>query len=76
MRLSYIACLTLALLVTPASAADNQSGKQDVEKIAAAFTENFNKQDSAGISGLFTSGGVLVKLRAPAGAMELIARVQ
>lgn len=65
MRLSYIACLTLALLVTPVSAADNQSGKQEVEKIAAAFTENFNKQDSTGISGLFTSGGVLVNPTGP-----------
>ena len=65
MRLSYIACLTLALLVAPAVAAENQSGKQEAEKIAAAFTENFDKQNSAGISSLFTSDGVLVNPTGP-----------
>lgn len=65
MRLSHIACFTLALLVTPAIAAENESGKQEVEKIAAAFTENFNKQNSSGISSLFTSDGVLVNPTGP-----------
>jgi ketosteroid isomerase-like protein len=65
MRFSYIACLTLALLVSPASAADDKSGKQEVEKIAAAFPQNFDKQDSSGIRSLFTSDGVLVNPTGP-----------
>jgi ketosteroid isomerase-like protein len=32
--------------------------KQDVEKIASAYVESFNKQDGAGIASLYASGGV------------------
>jgi ketosteroid isomerase-like protein len=60
MRLSYILCLLIAVLLPPAIAADDQSGKQEVEKIAAAFTESFNKQNGAGIAELFTKDAVLV----------------
>lgn len=64
MRLSYAFFLILASLVLPAAAADDQSN-QEVVKIAVAFTENFDKQNSAGIAGLFTKDGVFVS---PTGA--------
>lgn len=65
MRLSYILCFIMAVLVGPAFAADDQSSKQEVEKIAAAFTESFNKQNSAGLGGFFTNDGVLVNPTGP-----------
>jgi hypothetical protein len=48
-------------MVAPSFAADtDEKLKQEVEKLAAAFEANYNKQDSAGIAALFVSGGVLV----------------
>ena len=47
--------------VTPSFATDSDEKlKQEVEKLAASFEANYNKQDSAGIAALFVSGGVLV----------------
>jgi ketosteroid isomerase-like protein len=34
--------------------------KQELEKLVAAFTASYNKQDSAGLAAYFASGGVLV----------------
>jgi ketosteroid isomerase-like protein len=65
MRLSYVFCLLIAVLLSPVIAADDQSGKQEVEKIRAAFTESFNKQNGAGIAELFTKDGVLVNPGGP-----------
>jgi len=50
----------IAMLFTPVRAADDQSSKQEVDKIAATYAENYNKQNSAGIAALFTKDGVLV----------------
>jgi ketosteroid isomerase-like protein len=65
LRWSYTFCFIVALLFTPAIAADDQSSKQEVEKITASFTENFNKQNGAGIGRLFTNDGVLVNPTGP-----------
>jgi uncharacterized protein (TIGR02246 family) len=65
MRVSYVFCLLIALLLRPAIAADDQSGKQEVEKIVAAFSASFNKQNSAGIAELFARDGVFVNQRGP-----------
>jgi ketosteroid isomerase-like protein len=65
MRLCYAFFLVLASLFTPAMAADDQSSQQEVVKIAAAFTENFDKQNSAGIAALFAKDGVFVNPTGP-----------
>ena len=65
MRLSYAFCFMVALLFTPAIAADDQSGKQEAEKISASFKENFDKQNGAGIGGPFTNDGVVVNPAGP-----------
>ncbi|MEH2513483.1 ketosteroid isomerase-like protein [Nitrobacteraceae bacterium AZCC 1564] len=65
MRLSYAFFFILASLFTPAIAADDQSSQQEVVKTAAAFRENFDKQNSAGISALFTKDGVFVNPTGP-----------
>ena len=70
MRLSYAFFFILASLVLPAVAADDQSN-QEVVKIAVAFTENFDKQNSAGIAALFTKDGVFVS---PTGAHTDVAQ--
>jgi uncharacterized protein (TIGR02246 family) len=48
-------------LTTPASAQGaDQNTRQQIERIVATYVENFNKQDAAGISNLYTKDGVLV----------------
>ena len=39
--------------------------KQELEKNSAAYAENFNRQDGAGIAALFASGGVHVNSQGP-----------
>lgn len=65
MRLCYAFFFILASLFTPAIAADDQSSQQEVVKIASAFTENFDKQNSAGIGALFAKDGVFVNPTGP-----------
>jgi uncharacterized protein (TIGR02246 family) len=59
-----LATSTIFLSPTSAAAADTTI-KQEVEKIASAYSESFNKQDGAGIAALYTSGGVLVNPTGP-----------
>jgi uncharacterized protein (TIGR02246 family) len=48
-------------LITPVSAQQvDQSTRQQIDKIFAAYHENWNKHDAAGIAGLYTDDGVLV----------------
>jgi ketosteroid isomerase-like protein len=54
-------CFLLALSV-PATAGDL---KQEVEKIASAYAEGFNKQDGASIAALYASGGVHINPMGP-----------
>lgn len=60
MRSTYFLCLLLAVFATPAAAADADQNKRDVEKVASAYAESFNKQDAAGIAALYATGGMLV----------------
>ena len=46
--------------VSPAFAQSDPNLRAEVEKIAAAYAENFNKQNAAGIAALFAQGGKLV----------------
>ena len=52
---------TSTIFLSPASAvAADTTVKQEVEKIASAYAESFNKQNAAGVAALYASGGVLV----------------
>jgi ketosteroid isomerase-like protein len=62
MRISYVLCFLFAAFSLPAAAGDL---KQDVEKVASAYTENFNKQDAEGIAALYANGGALVNPAGP-----------
>ncbi|WP_461317188.1 YybH family protein [Bradyrhizobium embrapense] len=65
--------LFIALLAMPAAApAGDENLKQQVEKIAAAYADSFNKQDGAGIAALYAPGGVIVN---PTGPHSDIAQV-
>lgn len=59
MRMSY-AFVTIAALATPATAVADENLKQVVEKLAAAYADNFNKQNPAGIAAHYANGGMLV----------------
>ncbi|MES5488320.1 nuclear transport factor 2 family protein [Bradyrhizobium sp. INPA03-11B] len=53
--------LFIALLAMPAAAtAGDESLKQQVEKVAAAYADNFNKQNGAGIAALYAPDGLVV----------------
>ena len=51
---------TSTIFLSPASAIAADTVKQEVEKIASAYAESFNRQDAAGIAALYASGGMLV----------------
>ena len=66
MRKKSYALVLIATLATPTIAvAADEDLKQVVEKIGAAYVENFNKQDPAGIAALYANGGVLVTNTGP-----------
>ena len=61
MRLSYVLCFLIAVFSAPGLAADaDQNLYKEVEKIYAAYAENFNQQNSAGIAALYATGGMAV----------------
>jgi ketosteroid isomerase-like protein len=66
MQRSLLLCLLFATISVPAVAADpDQSLKQEVERIGAAYAENFNKQNGAGIAALYATGGMSVNAAGP-----------
>jgi ketosteroid isomerase-like protein len=52
MRKSVAVCISLLLSAVPAAASD-QSLKEDLGKIAAAYAQHFARKDAAGITSLF-----------------------
>src|SRR5215831_6585587 len=61
MRYSFIVALGTLGLITSASAQQiDQNTRQQIERIAAAYVENWNKHDAAGLAALYTKDGVLV----------------
>jgi uncharacterized protein (TIGR02246 family) len=62
MRSIWIISPIIAIgLATSASAQGvDQNTKQQIEQLTAAYHENWNKQDAAGIAALYKSDGVLV----------------
>lgn len=63
MRVIPVLCLLMAASV-PAIAADADI-KQEVEKVASAYSDNFNKQNAAGIAALYANGGMQVNPTGP-----------
>ena len=59
MRVTHVLCLLTALFSVPAVAADVDA-KQEAQKIASAYAENFNRQNAAGIAALYANGGMAV----------------
>jgi uncharacterized protein (TIGR02246 family) len=61
MRSSIIVAFVALGLITSASAQQiDQNTRQQIERIAAAYVENWNKHDAAGIAALYSKDGVLV----------------
>ena len=61
MRSSIIVAFVTLGLVTPACAQEiDQSTRQQIERIAAAYVENWNKHNAAGVAALYTKDGVQV----------------
>lgn len=71
MRVTHVFCLLTALFSVPAVAADVDA-KQEAQKIASAYAENFNKQNAAGIAALYANGGMAVN---PTGLHTDIAQI-
>ena len=68
MRFSIIVAFAGLGLTASASAQQiDQNTRQQIERIAAAYVENWNKYDAAGVAALYTKDGVLVT---PTGAVR------
>jgi uncharacterized protein (TIGR02246 family) len=61
MRSSIMVAFATLGLITSASAQEiDQNTRQQIERIAAAYVENWNKHNAAGVAGLYAKDGVLV----------------
>ena len=61
MRSSIITAFAAFGLITSASAQEvDQNHRQQIERIAAAYVENWNKHNAAGVAALYTKDGVQV----------------
>jgi uncharacterized protein (TIGR02246 family) len=62
MRSIWIISSIIAIGLTTSAPAQgvDQNTKQQIEKIIAAYHENWNNHDAAGIAGLYTNDGILV----------------
>ena len=61
MRSSFIVAFATLGLTTSASAQQiDQNTRQQIERIAAAYVENWNKHDAAGVAALYAKDGVQV----------------
>ena len=62
MRSSWIisAIAGIGLAVSASAEQVDQSTRQQIERLVATYAENFNKQNAAGIAGLYTEDGMLV----------------
>ena len=61
MRSSIVVAFTTLGLITSASAQEiDQNTRQQIERIAAAYVENWNKHNAAGVAALYAKDGVQV----------------
>jgi len=65
MRYAYLSCLFIISFSISSAAEVNHDLKQVEEKIEAAYAENYNKQDAAGISALYATDGMLFNAAGP-----------
>ena len=65
MRTSYAFALIVTLFTPATAVAGDENLKQVVEKIRAAYVENFNKQNPAGIAALYANGGIIISDTGP-----------
>jgi ketosteroid isomerase-like protein len=63
--LAILLATSIIFLSPPSAVAADTTVKQEVEKIASAYAESFNKQDAEGIAALYASDGVLVNPTGP-----------
>jgi uncharacterized protein (TIGR02246 family) len=63
MRFWIMSAFAAVSFASPVSA-QQADLRQQIEQIATAYTGNFNKEDAAGIAGLYTKDGILVTLAA------------
>jgi ketosteroid isomerase-like protein len=59
-KMSYAFVLITTLATPTIAVAADENLKQVVEKLAAAYADNFNKQNPAGLAALYANGGMLV----------------
>ncbi|KWV49910.1 hypothetical protein AS156_15430 [Bradyrhizobium macuxiense] len=69
--ISFVSCLLVSVFSIPAKA-DDANLKQEVEKVAAAYVDSFNKHDPAGIAARYTADGMVVN---PTGSHTDIAEI-
>lgn len=62
-----IALASSSIFLSPAAAAvaADTTVKQEVEKLASAYADGFNKKDAAAIAALYANGGMLVNPAGP-----------
>ena len=77
MKTIYVILAASTIFLSPAAAvaADTQV-KQEVEKIASAYADSFNKHDAAGIAALYANGGVLVNPAGPHSELKNMSKVR
>jgi uncharacterized protein (TIGR02246 family) len=62
----YIILATSTIFLSPSAAvAADTTVKQEVEKIASAYVDGFNKHDAAAIAALYAKGGMFVNPAGP-----------
>jgi len=60
-KILSIALASSTIFLSPAAAvAADTTVKQEVEKLAAAYADNFNKHDAAAIAALYANGGIFI----------------
>src|SRR5260370_17147930 len=71
MRAYQIVPIIVIVLALPASARQSErSLRHQIESVVSSYAENFNKQNAAGIAGLYTKDGVLVNPAGPEKSVE------
>jgi ketosteroid isomerase-like protein len=60
MRKAASILLVMIVALSAPAFADDADLKKQVDEIAAAYSESYNKQDMAGITALYATGGILV----------------
>ena len=60
MRSSVIAFVAIGIMTSASAQEVDQTHRQQIERLAAAYVENWNKHDAAGVAALYAKDGVHV----------------